>query len=76
MVETFALLLMWQLPQQVGGCGVSLCAHARLNLLHGDWLAGGSGDYKSERRQYVISLVEGGPGRRHDRLGARQIKDQ
>jgi len=41
----------------VSGCSVSLCAHARLNLLHADWLAGGPGDYKSEQRQYVRSLV-------------------
>jgi len=26
-------------------------------MLRADWLAGGPGDYKSERRQYVRSLM-------------------
>jgi len=75
-VETSVLLLMRQLPQQHSTAARSAAAaHIRLILLHADWLAGGPGDYKSERRQYVCSLVGGGPGRRHDRLGTRRIKD-
>ena len=35
----------------VGGCSVSLCAHARLSLLHADWLAGCLGEYKRRERR-------------------------
>jgi len=79
-VETSVLLLMRQLPQQqhggtVGGCSVPLCAHARLNFLHADWLAGCLREYKRRERRQIVSLVGGGPGRRHDKLGTRRIKD-
>jgi len=45
---------------------------ARDSLKAASWLA--SRPYKRLRRQYGGSLVGGGPWRRHDGLGARQIK--